>query len=208
LSGHADVVFGGVVSGRPPALSGSDRCVGLFINTLPIRVEVPTDGDAAEWLRALQTRQAEQRQYEFVPLVRIKSWSEVPADASLFETLLVFENYPVEPLGRERRELLVSAIDYHMAESYPLVAAIGPGRRVTIDLKYDLRRVDGWAVQQIRALLEAAVDTVAAGGTIGVGDLHRAMERGAGEHRAAGEARSRTTQAELLKRVRRAAIRR
>src|SRR6185295_16417113 len=57
-----DVLFGGVVSGRPPELVGSETMVGLFINTLPVRVQVPAGMSVLPWLRKLQAEQVEARQ--------------------------------------------------------------------------------------------------------------------------------------------------
>jgi hypothetical protein len=95
-SGQDDVVFGNSVAGRPAELPDVERAVGLFINTLPQRVKVRREDTVLPWLRALQERQAEQRQFEHVALVDIHKWSEVPRSLPLFETLLAFENYPVE----------------------------------------------------------------------------------------------------------------
>ena len=68
-AGEADVVFGSTVSGRPPALPGVETMVGLFVNTLPVRLKVGREMAVIEWLRRIQTEQAEARQYEHIPLV-------------------------------------------------------------------------------------------------------------------------------------------
>ena len=94
-SGEQDVVFGVTVSGRPATLAGVEAMVGLFINTLPLRVQDNPTQPLLSWLHALQTRQAEARQYDYTPLVQIQNWSEVPRGHALFESLLVFENYPI-----------------------------------------------------------------------------------------------------------------
>src|SRR5262249_14600787 len=91
-TGARDVVFGETVSGRPPELPGVESMVGLFINTLPVRVDVDPAQRLGDWLAALQERQAEQRQYEYSPLHRVQAWSGLPAGQRLFDTLFVFEN--------------------------------------------------------------------------------------------------------------------
>ncbi|MFP5287286.1 MAG: condensation domain-containing protein, partial [Thermoanaerobaculia bacterium] len=93
-SGEEDVVFGSAVSGRPAALPGVETMVGLFINTLPVRVGVNGAEPLAAWLRRLQERQLARQEFEHTPLAQIQRWSEVPAGSPLFETLYVFENYP------------------------------------------------------------------------------------------------------------------
>jgi len=208
MSASEDVIFGGVVSGRPPALPGSERCVGLFINTLPVRVQVPREADVVEWLLDVQTSQAEQRQYEFVPLVRVKSWSDVPADAPLFETLLVFENFPIERIAAGNGASTVRAATYEMTESFPLVLAVGPGRQLALALKYDRSRVDDSWVQRLRAMLDAAFDAVLRGEAGRVDDILQVMRRAEEEQRAAGEAMGEETVTALLGAMKRSSARR
>ncbi len=89
-----DVVFGATVSGRSAPVEGIDTMLGICISTLPVRAPVALDRSLGPWLRALQTRQVEAREYEHTPLMLIQKWSEVPAHRPLFESLVVFENYP------------------------------------------------------------------------------------------------------------------
>ena len=90
------VVFGATVAGRPPSLPGVETMIGLFINTLPVRVRIDDEAELLAWLRALQAEQVELREYEYSPLVEVQSWSEVGRGRPLFESLLVFENYPLD----------------------------------------------------------------------------------------------------------------
>ena len=98
-----DVVFGATVSGRPAELAGVEQMVGLFINTLPVRVRIQEERSVIEWLQELQSEQVEQRQYEYSQLAEVQAWSEVARGEALFESLVVFENYPVKNLKAERR---------------------------------------------------------------------------------------------------------
>ncbi|HLM46885.1 MAG TPA: condensation domain-containing protein, partial [Myxococcaceae bacterium] len=95
-AGTNDVVFGTTVSGRPPELPGVEGMVGLFINTLPVRVTLPSDEPLVPWLQRLQGWLLELRQHEHAPLVKVQRWSEVPSGTPLFESLVIFENYPVD----------------------------------------------------------------------------------------------------------------
>src|SRR4029077_4709338 len=90
-----DVVFGTTVSGRPAELEGAEEMVGLFINTLPVRMSPQADIPVMEWLKVLQRQQAEMRQFEYCSLVDVQGWSDVPRGQPLFESLFVFENFPV-----------------------------------------------------------------------------------------------------------------
>src|SRR5262249_40575276 len=83
-SNSSDVVFGAVVSGRPPELITDRSIVGLFINTLPVRVRVEGDQTLIPWLKLLQQQQAKTRQFEFSFLADIQGWSEMPRGMPLF----------------------------------------------------------------------------------------------------------------------------
>ncbi|MEM7357096.1 MAG: condensation domain-containing protein, partial [Acidobacteriota bacterium] len=92
----SDVVFGIVVSGRPPALDGVESMVGLFINTLPLRVSVLPAGSLPALLSGLQQQQLASLELQHTPLVRIQNWSEIPASGPLFHSIVAFENYPID----------------------------------------------------------------------------------------------------------------
>ncbi len=120
----SDVVFGAVVSGRPAELAGVESMVGLFINSLPVRVEIPQDEAASSWLARLQAGQFEQSQYAWTPLARIQAFSEVPAGEPLFTSLLAFQNYPLDPAVSERLSELrigdVALSDRHQLSAHPV----------------------------------------------------------------------------------------
>ena len=75
--------------------------VGVFINTLPVKLSVRRDEGLIAWMKRLQIEQAEARQYEHTPLVQIQRWSELQAGATLFKSLFVFQNYYVDESGWE-----------------------------------------------------------------------------------------------------------
>ncbi|MBB5803971.1 amino acid adenylation domain-containing protein/non-ribosomal peptide synthase protein (TIGR01720 family) [Saccharothrix ecbatanensis] len=132
-SGKRDVCFGATVSGRPADLPGVDSITGIFINTLPVRVEVDGAAPVADWLRALQDAQADSRRFEHVPLTDIQSWSGVERGTALFDSVVVFENYPVESAeGMGLREL--SAIE---TTSFPLSVTAYPAERLGVLLGYE-----------------------------------------------------------------------
>ena len=73
-----------------------ENIVGLFINTLPLRVTVTDDAEAGPWLRELQERQVAMQEHGHAALSDIQGWSAVPRGQQLFESLFVFINYPVD----------------------------------------------------------------------------------------------------------------
>ncbi len=89
------VVYGTTVSGRPANLKGVEKMVGLFINTVPVRVNIELDQSIIKWLQHLQERQVERNEYAYLPLIEIFQLSGSGKKDHLIENLFVFENYPL-----------------------------------------------------------------------------------------------------------------
>ncbi|MFN7945820.1 MAG: amino acid adenylation domain-containing protein [Blastocatellia bacterium] len=159
-SGDNDVLFGATVSGRPTDLPGAEQMIGLFINTLPVRVQVEPDANLSDWLRELQQQQLEMRQYEYSPLVQIQSWSDVPPGLPLFESILVFENTPVSSAAGQAGDtaLQLSDVQSNQQTNFPLTLAAMPGEQLKLVLGYDALRFDQSAIalmlSHLRTLLE------------------------------------------------------
>ena len=142
-SGESDVVFGTTVSGRPPSLSGVESMVGLFINTLPARLKIPEKTDLLTWLRLLQQEYIEREQYSYTPLVDIQGVSEVPRNQLLFESIVVFENYPVNAtLQQLPGNLSIGELQDKGQTNYPLTLLAIPGEEMTVKIYYDRQRFD------------------------------------------------------------------
>lgn len=149
-SGERDVLFGATVAGRPASLPGVDAMLGLFINTLPVRVQVQPDQSVADWLRNLQGQQAETRQYEYTPLFQIQPWSEIPSGQPLFDSIMVFENYPVEEsLKQQTSSLQVRDLQHYGKTNYPLTVVIAPAQDLEVHLVYDPSLFSQDVVQQM-----------------------------------------------------------
>jgi amino acid adenylation domain-containing protein len=162
-SGEHDIVFGAVSAQRPTTLAGAEGMVGLFINTLPVRVEVDEQIGLSGWLRRLQEQQAAARQYEYSPLVNVQGWSEVPRGVPLFESMLAFENYPVDDALREPdQSLKISSFTNVERSSYPLTLVAGPGLELSLKIIYDRRYFDAPTIERIlghiKKLLQGMVD--------------------------------------------------
>ncbi|PLZ79722.1 hypothetical protein CBP16_15920, partial [Fischerella thermalis WC217] len=134
-SGEADVLFGVTVSGRPAALPKAESMVGLFINTLPFRVKVDPEAFLLPWLKQVQVQQVETRQYEYSPLVEIQGWSEVNRGLPLFESILVFENYPVDiSLSEPGLDLAIKNFRSIEQTNYPLTLSVIPGKELLLTI--------------------------------------------------------------------------
>src|ERR1041385_956051 len=150
-SGEQDVLFGATVSGRPADLAGVEKMVGLFINTLPVRVKLSPRSSLSSWLRSLQEQQSEQRQYEYSSLIDIQGWSEIPRGAPLIESILVFENLPVESVFHEAESMIAIRGDRSIGSktSYPLTVMVDPGAALSLQIVYDRDRFDAAAIDRL-----------------------------------------------------------
>jgi len=149
-SGSSDVVFGATRACRRSTFEGAGDMVGMFINTLPVRVRVLPGRPMIQWLKELRQQNLEVRDYEHTPLLKIQSWSELPKGAPLFETLVVFENYEfndsLKALGSswENRQFRLEE-----KNSYPIVIAAYAGTELLIKIQYDRSRFADVAIETV-----------------------------------------------------------
>jgi len=149
-AGTRDVVFGATVSGRPPTLPQVESLVGLFINTLPVRMRVSGQESMLALLKNLQRQQLEMRDYEYSPLVQVQGWSEVPRSVPLFESIVVFENYPIDPsLNQGEFSLEIEGIDSVERTNYPLTITIKRGEEIAVQIAYDSGRFEAAVIQRM-----------------------------------------------------------
>jgi amino acid adenylation domain-containing protein/non-ribosomal peptide synthase protein (TIGR01720 family) len=164
-AGEDDVLFGVATSGRPPELPDVERTVGLFLSTLPLRVRMAADAGLVPWLRELQAQQAEVRRFEGTPLVEIQERSALGRGTPLFETLLVFENYPLEAALGEGGGAPFAITDVRTSDEthYPLTVVAVPGESLGIGLYHDARELAPAAVRRMLRHLDAVLARIADG---------------------------------------------
>jgi len=175
-AGAGEAVFGVTAAGRPPELPGVERILGVFINTLPVRVRLAEGERLVPWLQELQEEQQELRRYESTPLLDVQGWSEIGRGRALFETLFVFENYPVDEAVRESSgEMPFEIRDLRSFEltNYPLTFQVSPeADDVYLSLVYDQRHFDRTSVERLHRHLRRLLREIAgADGRRRVGDL-------------------------------------
>lgn len=145
--GESDIVFGATVSGRPPTFEQVDSMVGLLINTLPIRTQVNGKTELLSWLKQLQTQALEQEQYAYFSLAEIQQLSEIPTGLPLFESILIFENYPLDSAKQETKTTLaISHISCFERTNYPITLVINPGSQLAGRIVYDTSCFDEQAI--------------------------------------------------------------
>jgi|GEM_PF-1200117 len=151
-SGQDDVVFGVTNSGRQIDLKGVDSMVGLFINTLPMRVS--TEGSTVRtFLKGIQQQQQNDNQNAYISLSEIQKYSEVTSGTALFDTLVIFENYPIaeELKNVSNIPFQISGVRTIEYSNYPIMLTIIPGDVLKFNLKYDSGKFNS---QEIGAMVE------------------------------------------------------
>ena len=162
-SGHRDVVCGSTVSGRSAPLAGIESMVGLFINMLPARADVDPGQPVVPWLVQLQDKHAELRQYEHTPLNLVQRWSDLPPAQALFESILTFENYPVDrALGRGLGRFAIGDVRHLERTNYPLVVMVAVSARASIRIRYHERRFEAAAIERLHRDFRTVLDALAA----------------------------------------------
>ncbi|MGH3784762.1 MAG: amino acid adenylation domain-containing protein, partial [Pseudonocardiaceae bacterium] len=136
-STQTDVCFGATVSGRPADLPGAEDITGIFINTLPVRVGIDHTTTVARWLQQVQVTQAEARQFDFVSLAHLQTLSDIPGGTNLFDSIVIFENYPINNQAAVAHGLQLRDLAAMEITNYALTLFVIPGPQLSIQLGYD-----------------------------------------------------------------------
>ena len=167
-TGQKDVVFGTTVAGRPGELAGIERMVGLFINTLPLRVSVETDAVVVDWLKQLHALQLDDQRHGYASLAEIQRAADgAGGGGDLFQTLVVVENYPlaaalVDGNGADRAGFRLTAASALERTHYPLTLIVLPRHSLEFRLSFDRARVEEAGVARLIGHLERVLRFLAA----------------------------------------------
>jgi len=156
ITGRDDITFGTTVSGRPPHLSGVETMIGLFINTVPVRVRLDPAKTLADLLTDLQDQLTKMTDHQQVGLAELHQLAGVP---KLFDTLTVFENYPDEQV--EQGPIRITGTRTRYPLHYPLGLIALPGERLRLRLGYRRDMFDDVTVRDFMDSLLRVLETVA-----------------------------------------------
>ncbi|MET7643282.1 amino acid adenylation domain-containing protein [Streptomyces sp. NPDC005426] len=178
LTGSHDVVFGSSVSGRPPELPGVEGMVGLFTNTVPVRVRLAPGEPFFTALRRLQQEQAALQPHDHLGLAEIQREAGL---RTLFDTTMLFVNYPMDPAawatalgGQLRMRAFEAADDTH----FPLRLAVVPGARLSLRLGHRPDAFGRDEAQRLAARCARVLEAVALGPDPLVRDLSDPVQEG------------------------------
>jgi amino acid adenylation domain-containing protein len=156
-SGNRDVVFGVTVAGRPASLPGVERMLGCFINTLPVRRRIPESGSLGDWLVEIRDDQVELVRFEHSPLAEIRRWAGIAGERTLFDSILVFENFAAATGGGR-------TVDFQRFQrtNYPLTLIVLPEREMTLEATFRTDRLEDIPVRRMLRHLSAVLERLAA----------------------------------------------
>ena len=158
-SGESDVVFGITVSGRDISLNGVEEMVGLFINTLPLRVTLSPDSSGGSVIKQLQQDLQDLQGYSYIPLVDVQRLSEL--SHNLFNTLVIIENYPIDQALHDYRQLLpIEAVAVSERTNYPLNLGMIPGERLLLNFSYNSALFAAETIERLGSHLEILLQAI------------------------------------------------
>ncbi|OKH73926.1 thioester reductase, partial [Mycobacterium sp. SWH-M1] len=158
-AGTTDTVVGITVAGRPGELAGIDETIGLFLNTVPVRVDLPPATSLADVVGAVAQQRLAMMPHDHLGLGQIQR-ATGQSGAALFDSLVVLQNF----LGEGTFADLDAAhgivdVDYHDTTHFPLTWVLTPGRRLTVKLEH--RVVGDERAQEMVTCLLAVLQTLA-----------------------------------------------
>jgi amino acid adenylation domain-containing protein len=166
-----EVVFGIVTAGRPPALSGAKAMVGLFANTLPLRLPTGRGTMLLPWLRSLQEQVVETMEYAGTPLGLVEKWSGIASDQRLFESVVDVSDCPA--MGSQPRPSALSVIPGWLAKAsnngHALALAVTCHDPLRLEITFDRRRFDDITIERMLGHLQVLLSGMAE-------NLHRAID--------------------------------
>ncbi|TAN35324.1 MAG: amino acid adenylation domain-containing protein, partial [Verrucomicrobia bacterium] len=161
-SGETDICFGITVSGRNAPLPGIEQMIGLFINTLPLRIQADPTQRIDDFLQQIQAEHQDDNRYAHSPLFEIQANSDVANGTALFDSLLVFENYPLgdalERIDAGYRIENSQGIEY---SHYPLTIVVEPGETLVFKISYDQHRIRSESIDSLWGHLNTLLIAIA-----------------------------------------------
>ncbi|UCH93478.1 MAG: AMP-binding protein, partial [Candidatus Aminicenantes bacterium] len=172
-----DVVYGAVVSGRPPEVEGIETMVGLFINTVPLRITSQGEKNFSQLPRDLQEKTALSKSYEYLPLAEIQALSTLKN--KLIDHIMAFENYPIEKQVKDNNDIDVEKeftievkdVKGFGQTNYNFNIIVYPGKRLHITFNFDSLVFDMEFIKQTTLHLMNIVNQVTKNPNIFVKDI-------------------------------------
>ena len=166
-SGESDIVFGATRTGRSTGFADADEMVGLFINTLPMRIGVDDNAEIVPWLRSVRAQQIALRPYEHTPLASVQAWSGVARGTPLFESVVVYDHQTFDAY----MQMPGRHFDYTGQTNFPLALIAYGDDEMLLRLAYSTDRFSDAAIERMLAHLVNLLARLADGDATYVRDL-------------------------------------
>ena len=170
-SDETDVLFGTLVSGRPPSLDNVESIVGMFLNTIPFRVSVSPDMPLKDWLNELQHSQVELQDYEHSSLRMVQDWSEIPRGTELFGSMISRRDTSGPSTGSKKPKDPKQSKKTNIQQNYPFLIEVAAQDEVELIVTYDSNRFDASAVIRVMEQLRTALEGMSENLELPVSDL-------------------------------------
>ncbi|MFJ4102811.1 non-ribosomal peptide synthase/polyketide synthase [Amycolatopsis japonica] len=157
LTGRTDVVFGATVAGRPPELAGAERMIGLFINTIPVRIVLDPAEKLGDLLDRVQDEQSGLLAHQHFGLADVQRGAGL---GELFDTLMVFESYPGAGEDETGAGLRGEIVRHDDSTHYPLTWAVEPGARLKLTAEYRSDLFDAGLPERLIPAMERVLATM------------------------------------------------
>ncbi|MFI6870291.1 amino acid adenylation domain-containing protein [Nocardia sp. NPDC050406] len=159
LTDRDDVVFGAVVSGRPPQLDGVDDMIGLFVNTIPVRVRFDAESSVRELLTKVQSEQAGLLEHHYLGLAEIQS---AAGTGAAFDSLVAYESYPVDAEGLQAAGGSIDGLEVAGIKSvtfthYPVTVVVESGACLRFKVWHRRDTIGAPAAQALADLLRMII---------------------------------------------------
>ncbi|XXM71990.1 non-ribosomal peptide synthetase [Lysinibacillus sphaericus] len=156
-----DIVFGSVVSGRSPELPGIEKAVGMYINTVPVRMKIDKDISFTSLVQTVHEDGLRSKPYEFYPLYSIER--KLNHDQDLINHVLAFENYPLDPKKFESSKdnhFSVENVKFYDQTHYDLNIVVFPEESLTFRISFNSEVYDKEFVKGIKSHLSQLAEHV------------------------------------------------
>ncbi|MBO3285399.1 non-ribosomal peptide synthetase [Paenibacillus polymyxa] len=178
-NGTNDAVFGSVVAGRPAEIPGIESMIGLFINTVPVRVTSEADTVFANLMAKLQEWALESGRYDYYPLYEIQARSV--QKQNLINHIIAFENYPVdeqmEQAGDQQHgDLTIADVQMEEQTNYNFNVTVVPGVEIEIRFDFNAEVFDKDSIERLKGHLVHLLEQVTDNPEITVGELELVTE--------------------------------
>ncbi|HLP62842.1 MAG TPA: condensation domain-containing protein, partial [Candidatus Deferrimicrobium sp.] len=166
-NGKEDVLFGAVVSGRPHGVEGVESMVGLFINTIPVRIRYEANMKFNRLVQKVQEQAIASEPYHYHPLAEIQGRTSLKQN--LIGHIMIFENYPlaeqIEGYGKEKNKssritIKIANVSVFEQTNYDFNIALSGSDRLTITFQYNGNVYDGDYIARAAKHFSRIVDRV------------------------------------------------